>query len=191
MPKLSAGILLYRFRAEALEVFLVHPGGPFWKRRDLGAWSIPKGECLPGEDAFETAKREFEEETGSRPGSGDPLSLGPVKQPGGKIVTAWAIEGDCSAETIESNSFSMEWPPNSGAMREFPEVDRAGWFSLPEARTKILAGQTGFLDRLADLLRPAQAASETARNERPETPASSARYQRPLRRNPASDPTQD
>jgi predicted NUDIX family NTP pyrophosphohydrolase len=149
MPKLSAGIVLYRRRATGLEVFLVHPGGPFWKNKDRGAWSIPKGQYEAGEDALASAKREFEEETGARLPEGKLLPLGEVRQPGGKIVTAWALEGDCAAEEIRSNLFELEWPPRSGKVERFPEVDRAGWFELAEARDKLLPGQHEFLNRLA------------------------------------------
>jgi predicted NUDIX family NTP pyrophosphohydrolase len=152
MPKRSAGILLYRLRTETLEVLLVHPGGPFWKNKDLGAWSLPKGEYEPGEAALDVARREFQEETGSPLGDGELIPLGEIKQSNGKIVTAWALQGDLQADTIHSNFFSMEWPPKSGRRQEFPEVDRAEWFSLPEAKTKILSGQIGFLDRLDDHL---------------------------------------
>src|SRR5689334_13919801 len=125
--KLSAGILLYRIRSGTLEVLLVHPGGPFWTRKDLGAWSIPKGEFEEGDDPLETAKREFLEETGA-PVSGKFVALTPRKQKSGKLVHAWAVEGDLDASTIVSNSFSMEWPPRSGKQQEFPEVDRGEWF---------------------------------------------------------------
>lgn len=138
---------MFRRRAGAVEVFLVHPGGPFWARKDAGAWSIPKGEYDDGEQPLVAACREFEEETGMRP-AGHFLSLGNVRQPGGKQVTAWAFEGDCDPATLRSNTFSLEWPPRSGEMAEFPEVDRAGWFSLPEARAKILKGQLPLLDEL-------------------------------------------
>lgn len=152
MPKLSAGIVLYRRGGrkdgQNLEVFLVHPGGPFWAKKDAGAWSIPKGEYESGEDPLAAARREFEEETSVALPAGEAMPLGEVKQAGGKVVTAWAIEGDCDAETIHSNLFQMEWPPKSGRMREFPEVDRAGWFSFDEAREKLLKGQVTFLDRL-------------------------------------------
>jgi len=148
MQKRSAGILFYRYRADRrLEVFLVHPGGPFWKNKDAGAWSLPKGEYEGGDDPFEAAKREFLEETGYPAPEGEYLSLSEIKQPSGKLVTAWAVEGDCPEE-IKSNTFSMEWPPKSGKMQDFPEVDRAGWFPLAEARNKILPGQVGFLERL-------------------------------------------
>jgi predicted NUDIX family NTP pyrophosphohydrolase len=153
MPKLSAGIVLYRRRENGVEVFLVHPGGPFWKNKDDGAWSIAKGEYSHGEDPLAAARREFEEETGCACPGGDPFPLGEVKQPGGKIVSAWALEGDCAADSIRSNFFELEWPPKSGKVQQFPEVDRAWWFSLPEARKKLLAGQRAFLDRLEELVR--------------------------------------
>jgi predicted NUDIX family NTP pyrophosphohydrolase len=147
MPKRSAGILLFRKRGRALQVFLVHPGGPFWKNKDAGAWSIPKGEYNENEDPLEAAKREFQEETGID--ANGPFSpLGQVKQAGGKVVTAWATEGDCSPEAIRSNTFTMEWPPNSGLTKEFPEVNRAEWFSLDDARVKIVKGQKEFINRL-------------------------------------------
>ena len=145
--KISAGILLYRVRHDQVEVLLVHPGGPYWMRKDDGAWSIPKGEAAPGADLWATARTEFHEETGS-PLEGDPLPLEPLKQAGGKIVHAWAVRGDIDASTIRSNRFALEWPPRSGRMQEFPEVDRAGWFGLDIARQKLLPGQRGFLDQL-------------------------------------------
>lgn len=145
--KESAGILMYRYCASTLEIFLVHPGGPFWKNKDIGAWSIPKGEFDKGEDPLEAAKREFHEETGFAV-NGSFIALGPVRQAGGKLVYAWATEGDCKAESIKSNSFTMEWPPRSGRRKEFPEVDRAGWFSVGLAREKILKGQLMLLDEL-------------------------------------------
>jgi predicted NUDIX family NTP pyrophosphohydrolase len=147
MPKLSAGILLYRKRGPTLEVFLVHPGGPFWRNKDAGAWSIPKGECQTGEDPLEAAKREFLEETGFTV-KGEFLPLGEIKQPGGKIVTAWAVEGDYSPSALRSNTFSIEWPPKSGRQQEFPEIDRGGWFALDDAKRLIVKGQIGFIDRL-------------------------------------------
>lgn len=146
MRRFSAGILMFRRRGRGLEVFLVHPGGPFWQKKDNGAWSIPKGECLNGEDQLAAARREFEEETGVR-SEGEFIPLGSVTQPGGKVVTAWAVEGDCSTK-IRSNTFTIEWPPKSGQKREFPEVDRADWFSVPEARVHIHKGQIEFLERL-------------------------------------------
>jgi predicted NUDIX family NTP pyrophosphohydrolase len=154
MPKLSAGIVLFRRKNRAIEVFLVHPGGPFWKNKDRGAWSIPKGEYEAAEDPLVAARREFEEETGTHAPQGEPLPLGEIRQAGGKLVTAWAIEGDCAAESVRSNLFELEWPPKSGKLQEFPEVDRAGWFGMAEARDKLLPGQHGFLDRLAKVLAP-------------------------------------
>jgi predicted NUDIX family NTP pyrophosphohydrolase len=146
MRRWSAGVLMFRRRGRDLEVFLVHPGGPFWQKKEIGAWSIPKGEYLNGEDELAAAKREFEEETGIKP-EGEFIPLGKVTQPGGKVVTAWALEGDCST-TIRSNTFSLEWPPKSGQTQEFPEVDRANWFRLEEARVRIHKGQIEFLERL-------------------------------------------
>ena len=145
--KNSAGILLHRLRGSRIEVFLVHPGGPFWAKKDAGAWSIPKGEFEVGQDPLEAAKREFKEETGFAV-EGNFIELTPVKQPGGKVVYAWAVMGDCEAESIKSNTFSLEWPPWSGKRKEFPEVDRAGWFTPEVAREKILKGQLNFLEEL-------------------------------------------
>jgi len=145
--KNSAGILLHRLRGSGIEVFLVHPGGPFWATKDAGAWSIPKGEFEAGEDPLEAAKREFKEETGFAV-EGNFIELTPVKQPGGKVVYAWAVMGDCEAESIKSNTFSLEWPPRSGKRKEFPEVDRAGWFTPEVAREKISKGQLNFLEEL-------------------------------------------
>jgi len=150
MPKTSAGILLFRFSHDDLEVFLVHPGGPFWKNKDAGAWSLPKGEYVHGEDPLDAAKREFTEETGFPPPDGEWIPLGEITQPGGKVVTAWAVRGDCPAAEIKSNTFSLEWPPKSGKMQDFPEVDRAGWFSLQEAKAKILPAQGVFLEQLVE-----------------------------------------
>ncbi|GFO55845.1 DNA mismatch repair protein MutT [Geomonas sp. Red276] len=151
MGKTSAGLLLFRFRDHRLELFLVHPGGPFWAKKDLGAWSIPKGEYGQGEDPFAVAKREFQEETGQTI-DGDFRELNMVRQPGGKQVRAWAVQGDCDAERISSNTFMMEWPPKSGRQAEFPEVDRAGWFTVEQAREKILKGQVGFIDQLREMV---------------------------------------
>ena len=145
--KRSAGILLYR-RSPELEVLLVHPGGPFWAKKDLGAWSIPKGEHEEGEDAQACAIREFTEETGSAPMPGELDDLGSIKQKAGKVVQAWALEGDLDAAGVRSNTFSMQWPPRSGRMQDFPEVDRAEWFSLEAARERINPAQAAFLDRL-------------------------------------------
>ncbi len=147
MARLSAGLLLYRRRGGVLEVFLVHPGGPFWAGKDAGAWSIPKGEFSPGEDPLAAARREFGEETGFT-AAGEFLPLTPLKQPSGKIIQAWAVAGDCDPGAIRSNTFTLEWPPRSGRRQEFPEVDRAGWFSLPTAREKISKGQAGFLEEI-------------------------------------------
>jgi len=151
MPKLSAGLLLYRWRERELQVFLVHPGGPFWAKKDAGAWSIPKGEYELGEDALAAAKREFNEETGFE-AEGEVHELNMLRQPSGKKIRAWAVEGDCDAAAVVSNTFTLEWPPKTGKQVEFPEVDRAGWFGIEEARQKILKGQAGFLDQLCELL---------------------------------------
>lgn len=149
---LSAGLLLYRRHGGALEVLLVHPGGPFFQRRDLGAWSLPKGEVGPGEDPQAAARRELAEETGlSAPGVGL-RDLGEVRQRGGKRVRAWAFEGDCDPGALRSNHFELEWPPRSGRVRQFPEVDRAAFFALAEARERINPAQAAFLDRLAAAL---------------------------------------
>jgi predicted NUDIX family NTP pyrophosphohydrolase len=152
MPKTSAGLLLYRRVEGGLEVLLVHPGGPYWARKDDGAWSVPKGEYEPGEDPLEVARREFEEELGAAPPDGAPTPLGEIRQSGGKIVTAWAQAGDLDVTHIRSNSFEMEWPPRSGRTQEFPEVDRAEWFSIEDARPKLNPGQLPFLDRLSDVV---------------------------------------
>jgi predicted NUDIX family NTP pyrophosphohydrolase len=152
MPKRSAGILLYRRRGEDLEVLLVHPGGPFWAKKDLGAWSIPKGEYDQGEDPRRTALRELEEETGHRLPDAGLLELGEIRQRGGKVLSAWAAPGDLDADAITSNTFTIEWPPRSGNQREFPEVDRAGWFDVPTARDKVLAAQAELIDRLVSAL---------------------------------------
>jgi predicted NUDIX family NTP pyrophosphohydrolase len=152
MPKQSAGILLYRVRDGAVEVLLVHPGGPLWASKDLGAWSIPKGEYEPGEDPLACALREFEEETGHRLPEDRLLELGSLTQRGGKVVSAWAAPGDLDAAAITSNTFTMEWPPRSGRQRAFPEVDRAGWFDPDTARQKLLGAQAVLVDRLLTLL---------------------------------------
>lgn len=148
MAKQSAGILMYRWRGKDLLVLLVHPGGPYWAKKDPGAWSIPKGEYDPAEDPEAAARREFQEELGSLP-EGELQSLGEIKQRGGKLVTAFALEGDLDVTAISSNEFTLEWPPRSGKLQAFPEVDKAAWFSLAEAREKILASQVPLLDRLA------------------------------------------
>jgi predicted NUDIX family NTP pyrophosphohydrolase len=142
---------MYRQTGRGLEVLLVHPGGPFWRNKDDGAWSIPKGEYSQGEEALTVAKREFEEETGACP-HGDFLPLGEVVQPGRKIVTAWALEGDFDPATLTSNRFELEWPPRSGRKASFPEVDRAQWFSPADAQRKILAAQREFIIRLLDAI---------------------------------------
>ena len=149
--KVSAAVLLYRKRGDDTEVLLVHPGGPLWARKDLGAWSLPKGEIAGGEPPLEAAQREFREETGTTV-KGQFTELKPVRQKGGKTVLAWAVEGDFDPAQLRSNTFSMEWPPHSGTMKSFPEVDRAAWFPLPEARNRILDGQIDLLDQLARLL---------------------------------------
>jgi predicted NUDIX family NTP pyrophosphohydrolase len=155
VPRLSAGLLLYRFNNEAqIEILLVHPGGPFWAKKDDRVWSIPKGEYDAGEQPLEAAEREFEEELGQPAPAGTRIDLGALDQSSAKRVHAWAIEADFNAESITSNSFEMEWPPKSGTLVEFPEVDRATWFTLLEARGKLLPGQVGFLDRLGSALRP-------------------------------------
>jgi len=150
MPQLSAGLLMFRRTGSQPEVFLVHPGGPFWRKKDAGAWSIPKGLVDAGEKPFEAARREFAEETGIRPAA-QFIDLGEAKQPGGKVVRAWAFEGDCSPR-ISSNTFSMEWPPKSGRFQQFPEVDRGEWFSLEAARKRMNRGQVVFLERLLTAL---------------------------------------
>jgi len=147
LPKRSAGILMFRRGAAGIELLLVHPGGPFWKNKDLGAWSIPKGEYADGEDPLAVAKREFEEETGAEP-RGDCRPLGEVVQGGGKVVTAFALEGDFDPAALRSNTFEIEWPPKSGRRAVFPEVDRAQWFSPPAARERILKGQRALIERL-------------------------------------------
>jgi predicted NUDIX family NTP pyrophosphohydrolase len=151
MKKQSAGILLFRGLKADLEVFLVHPGGPFWTKKDAGAWSIPKGEYLDDEDPLSAAKRELEEET-SVSIDGDFIPLGTVKQAGGKVVMAWALNHDFDPTVLKSNVFTLEWPPRSGKIQEFPEVDSGSWFSLAVARQKILKAQSEFLTRLFDRL---------------------------------------
>jgi predicted NUDIX family NTP pyrophosphohydrolase len=147
LAKKSYGILLHRAGAAGLEVLLAHPGGPLWAKKDAGAWTIPKGEAHEGEEPLAAARREFAEEIGLEP-TGEALALGNLRQPSGKVVEVWAVRGDFDTARLASNSFSMEWPPRSGRTREFPEVDRAAWFDLAEARAKILNGQAPFLDRL-------------------------------------------
>jgi predicted NUDIX family NTP pyrophosphohydrolase len=152
MKKRSAGLLVYRKKGATIEVLLAHPGGPFWSKKDLGAWSIPKGEYDEGENPLETAKREFVEELGKDVPKGDFVELGEVEQKNNKIVIAWAIEGDLDVTRTTSNTFEIEWPPHSGKMQDFPEIDRAKWFTLTEAAKKLFSAQTMFLERLADKL---------------------------------------
>jgi predicted NUDIX family NTP pyrophosphohydrolase len=152
MAKRSAGILLHRVADGAVQVLLVHPGGPFWARRDAGVWSIPKGEYEDGDDPRACALREFEEETGTALPPIELTDLGELKQKSGKLVRAFAAEGDLDAEAVRSNTFEMEWPPRSGRIAEFPEIDRAGWFDIEEARDKLVPAQAEFLDRLLERL---------------------------------------
>jgi predicted NUDIX family NTP pyrophosphohydrolase len=148
MPKLSAGVLLHRARDGVVEVLLAHPGGPFWARKDDGAWSIPKGEYTEGEEPWAVAQREFSEELGLPVPVGRRFDFGPLKQPSGKVVTAFAVQGDLDVTNARSNTFELEWPKGSGRLREFPEVDRVAWFPVAQARAKLLRGQRAFLDRL-------------------------------------------
>jgi predicted NUDIX family NTP pyrophosphohydrolase len=152
MSKKSAGLLLYREGSGRLEVLLVHPGGPFWAKKDEGAWSIPKGEFEDNEDPLSAAKREFAEETGLSP-DGEAIPLQPVRQPSGKLIYAWVMGCDVDLAQFRSNTFSMEWPPKSGRYQEFPEVDRAAWLTIEAARHKIVKGQAPFLDQLQNMLR--------------------------------------
>lgn len=152
MIKQSAGILLHRDRGQGVEVLLVHPGGPFWARKDAGAWSIPKGEFLEGDDPFAAARREFSEELGLQAPPGEPVALGSVKQSATKVVFAWSIAGDLDVSEIKSNTFELEWPPKSGHMKVYPEVDRAGWFTLDVAQARIVKGQLLLLQKLAEIL---------------------------------------
>jgi predicted NUDIX family NTP pyrophosphohydrolase len=152
----SAGIVLYR-RSESggtLEVLLVHPGGPLWARRDAGAWSVPKGEYDEGEEPLSAARREFQEELGAAPPGGEALDLGEIRQKAGKLVRAWALAGDLDVGTVLSNTFTLEWPPRSGRLREFPEIDRAEWFDLAQAKERIVPAQAELLDRLHAALGP-------------------------------------
>jgi predicted NUDIX family NTP pyrophosphohydrolase len=152
VPKLSAGLLLYRVIDSELEVLIGHPGGPFWARKDDGAWSIPKGEYTEGEDPWTVAQREFFEELGKKAPGGPRIDLDPVKQPSGKVITAFAVGGDLDLDGTFSNTFEMEWPKGSGKLREFPEIDRVGWFPVAAARSKLLKGQRPLLDRLVSAL---------------------------------------
>jgi predicted NUDIX family NTP pyrophosphohydrolase len=154
MPKISAGLLMYRGRTEqsnSVEILLAHPGGPFWKNKDDGAWTIPKGEVTPGEDLLAAAIREFTEETGLTPAPPF-VPLGEIKQKSGKIIHAWAFQGDCDPAQIRSNTFELEWPPKSGRTQEFPEIERAKFYDLVAARQKILVSELPLLDRLAELV---------------------------------------
>lgn len=160
MSRQSAGILLYRRSGGRIEVLLVHPGGPLWARRDLGAWSIPKGEYTAGEAPLEAARREFQEETGLPLPEGEAVDLAEVRLSSGKLIRAWAVEGDCDAGDLRSNLFTMEWPPRSGRTAQFPEVDRAGWFGIEEAGERIHPAQRAFLDRLAKAVGPTSRAEE-------------------------------
>jgi predicted NUDIX family NTP pyrophosphohydrolase len=157
--KQSAGILLFKQTSQGLTVLIVHPGGPFWSKRDSGAWSIPKGEFIDGEDPLVAAKREFIEEMGKPVPEGSCINLGSSKQPSGKIVHIWALESDFDDSDVNSNKFTMEWPPRSGQKQEFPEVDRAKWYPISKAKIKIVKGQTVFLDKLETYLGEKQAQS--------------------------------
>jgi predicted NUDIX family NTP pyrophosphohydrolase len=150
MPRTSAGILLYRLRPAGPEVLLGHMGGPFWAKKDDGGWSIPKGEHGPDEDPLAVARREFEEELGSSVPTQELVPLGALRVTSGKVLAVWAAEGDLDAAAAQSNTFTVEWPPRSGRLQEFPEIDRAAWFGLEEARSKLVKGQVPFLDRLRD-----------------------------------------
>ncbi len=152
MPKKSAGIIVFKKNHDEYEFLLVHPGGPFWAKKDLNSWSIPKGEFGDEEEPLDAAKREFEEETGFKI-TGEFIELDPVKQPSGKIIFSWAVEGNIDASKVKSNLFKMEWPPRSGAFKEFPEVDCAEWFGFETAKQKILSGQAPILENLKGILR--------------------------------------
>jgi predicted NUDIX family NTP pyrophosphohydrolase len=169
MPKLSSGMLLFRRRQGRVEVMLVHMGGPLWRHKDAGGWSLPKGEHEPGEDSLHAARREFAEELGSAPPRGAAIDLGSLKQRSGKVIRAWALDADMDVSEIHSNTFELEWPRGSGRLQRFPEVDRAGWFELGAAREKLIRGQWPFLDRLCeriDSVAPADARVHTPCDER-------------------------
>jgi predicted NUDIX family NTP pyrophosphohydrolase len=153
MPKQSAGLLLFRRKNGNVEVMVVHPGGPFWARKDQGAWSVPKGEFEEGEEPFKAAQREFGEELGRAAPEGEPIELGSIKIKTGKTIYAWAIEADFDPSNIISNTFEMEWPPKSGKTQQFPEIDKAEWFALDTAASKMHQGQAAFLERLAEHLK--------------------------------------
>lgn len=158
MPKLSAGLLLYRVADGSVEVLIGHPGGPFWAKKDDGAWSIPKGEYVEGEQPWEVARREFEEELGMPAPEGPRIAFPPLKQPSGKVITAFAVRGDLNLTGTFSNTFTLEWPKGSGNVREYPEIDRVAWFSVPDARSKLLKGQRPLLDQLMDAVGDAESA---------------------------------
>jgi predicted NUDIX family NTP pyrophosphohydrolase len=158
MPKLSAGLLLYRVAEGSVEVLIGHPGGPFWAKKDDGAWSIPKGEYVEGEEPWGVALREFEEELGKPAPDGPRIAFPPLKQPSGKVITAFAVRGDLDLTGTVSNTFTLEWPKGSGNVREYPEIDRVAWFSVPEARSKLLTGQRPLLDQLMDAVADAGSA---------------------------------
>jgi len=180
MRKKSAGLLVYRQGAGQLEVFLVHPGGPFWAKKDDGSWSVPKGEFSEGENPLEAARREFEEETGVAM-TGDFEPLDPVKQPGGKIIYIWLVRGDLDPASIKSDLFSIEWPPRSGITQQFPEVDRAAWFATDAARRKILKGQVPFIDQLERRLETGQRSDAVkVRSSEPKRRLDQTPSQRPL-----------
>lgn len=159
MPKLSAGLLLYRVVTGSLEVLIGHPGGPFWAKKDDGAWSIPKGEYLEGEDPWLAARREFTEELGKPPPDGPRIAFPPLKQPSGKVITAFAVRGDLELDDTVSNTFTLEWPKGSGNVKEYPELDRVGWFGGAQARSKLLKGQRPLLDQLIDAVGDAESAA--------------------------------
>jgi predicted NUDIX family NTP pyrophosphohydrolase len=153
MAKVSSGILLFRKQSSSIEILLVHPGGPFFAKKDEGSWTIPKGELIDDEEPLSAAIREFEEETGYKP-AGDFIELPAIKQKGGKIVQCWAVTGDLDPATITSNTFEMEWPPRSGKKKSFPEIDKAAWFSIDTARQKINERQIDFIDKLLEIILP-------------------------------------
>jgi predicted NUDIX family NTP pyrophosphohydrolase len=159
MPKLSAGLLLYRTTEGYVEVLIGHPGGPFWAKKDDGAWSIPKGEYAEGEDPWSAARREFEEELGKPPPDGPRIDFPPLRQPSGKIITAYAVRGDLDLDGTVSNTVTLEWPKGSGNVREYPEIDRVGWFSVDAARSKLLKGQRPLLDQLMNAVEGAEPAA--------------------------------
>jgi predicted NUDIX family NTP pyrophosphohydrolase len=159
MPKLSAGLLLYRTTEGYVEVLIGHPGGPFWAKKDDGAWSIPKGEYAEGEDPWSAARREFEEELGKPPPDGPRIDFPPLRQPSGKIITAYAVRGDLDLDGAVSNTFTLEWPKGSGNVREYPEIDRVDWFSVDAARSKLVKGQRPLLDQLMNAVEGAEPAA--------------------------------